>query len=426
MGGTKSEMERLLKDAKKITGIKYNINNLSDVYEAIHVIQKELGITGTTAEEAEKTLTGSFSALKASWNNFLSGAGDLSQVVSSVDIAFENILRIVNDAIPSIINNISESLPDILKLGTEILFKIIEGITNNLPSLAETALTVVENLLNGLIDNLPKIIEAGIKVVAQLISGIAKMMPTLIPQAVNCIITIVEGLLDNLDLLIDAGLELITALTNGIIDAMPKLIEKAPEIIEKLFNAFVKCYPKIITAGAELVGNLIMGIIGSEAKLSEIGPNLMKVINDGCLQAFIAIKSCGIYLVQGLWNGIQERANWVKEKVSGFAQNILSNMKNSLGIHSPSTLFRDQVGKYIALGVGEGFEDNISKVYKQMKSAVNFETQRLSAKLSTTATMSKVLTANINVNGNVDMDSTRVGRLVAPSVAKTIKAGGLA
>ena len=94
MGGTKSEMERLLKDAKKITGIKYNINNLSDVYEAIHVIQKELGITGTTAEEAEKTLTGSFSALKASWNNFLSGAGDLSQVVSSVDIAFENIWAI--------------------------------------------------------------------------------------------------------------------------------------------------------------------------------------------------------------------------------------------------------------------------------------------------------------------------------------------
>ena len=135
MGGTKTEMERLLADAQKITGVKYDINNLSDVYEAIHVIQKELGITGTTALEAEKTLTGSLASLKASWSNFLSGSGNLSQVVSSVGIAFENILRIVSDAVPSIIDNISKSLPSLINLIKGIFDKILTGITQNLPIL---------------------------------------------------------------------------------------------------------------------------------------------------------------------------------------------------------------------------------------------------------------------------------------------------
>lgn len=132
----------------------------------------------------------------------------------------------------------------------------------------------------------------------------------------------------------------------------------------------------------------------------------------------------GTNIVQGLWQGIQNAWSWLVSKVQQFAKSILDGMMSALGIHSPSTLFRDKVGKNIALGVGEGFTDNISKVYKQMKSAVDFETQKLSANLSTTATSSKILTANINLNGSVDMDGNRVGRLVAPAVSKTLRTAG--
>ena len=136
------------------------------------------------------------------------------------------------------------------------------------------------------------------------------------------------------------------------------------------------------------------------------------------------VKEIGKNIVEGLWNGITGAGSWLKEKISSFATGIVEGMKQSLDIHSPSRVFRDEVGKYIALGVGEGFTDNIKSVYKQMKTAVDFQTQKLSANLSTTATFGRSITANINVNGDVDMDGTRVGRIVAPTVSKTLKTGG--
>lgn len=282
-GGTKTEMERLLADAQKITGIKYDINNLSDVYEAIHVIQGELGITGTTAKEASETLQGSFSAMKASWNNFLSGAGDLSQVVDTATDVVKNVVRIVNEAIPDIVSSISKSLPELLELGGEILQQLIQGIITYLPELMNSAGQILSSLAQGIIqtlpqllpvvlqirqtlitnltNSLPQIIQVGFQVILQLATGIAQMLPTLIPEAVNCIVTLVEGLLDNIDQLIDAGIQLIIGLAEGLINALPTLIEKIPVIIEKLINAIVRNLPKIVEAGIKLVVMLAKGLI---------------------------------------------------------------------------------------------------------------------------------------------------------------------
>lgn len=282
-GGTKTEMERLLADAQKITGIKYDINNLSDVYEAIHVIQGELGITGTTAKEASETLQGSFSAMKASWNNFLSGAGDLSQVVDTATDVVKNVVRIVNEAIPDIVSSISKSLPELLELGGEILQQLIQGIITYLPELMNSAgqilsslaqgiiqtlpqllpvvLQIIQTLITNLTNSLPQIIQVGFQVILQLATGIAQMLPTLIPEAVNCIVTLVEGLLDNIDQLIDAGIQLIIGLAEGLINALPTLIEKIPVIIEKLINAIVRNLPKIVEAGIKLVVMLAKGLI---------------------------------------------------------------------------------------------------------------------------------------------------------------------
>ena len=126
-----------------------------------------------------------------------------------------------------------------------------------------------------------------------------------------------------------------------------------------------------------------------------------------------------------MWNGISNAAQWVWDKISGFCSGIVDKIKGFFGIHSPSKVFADEVGKFLALGLGEGFDDNLGKVYKQMKTAVDFETQKLSANLSTTATNNKMLTANITLQqGDIYMDSTKVGRAVTPVVTKTLRGAG--
>lgn len=325
-GGTKTEMERLLADAQKITGIKYDINNLSDVYEAIHVIQGELGITGTTAKEASETLQGSFSAMKASWNNFLSGAGDLSQVVDTATDVVKNVVRIVNEAIPDIVSSISKSLPELLELGGEILQQLIQGIITYLPELMNSAgqilsslaqgiiqtlpqllpvvLQIIQTLITNLTNSLPQIIQVGFQVILQLATGIAQMLPTLIPEAVNCIVTLVEGLLDNIDQLIDAGIQLIIGLAEGLINALPTLIEKIPVIIEKLINAIVNNLPKIIQMGITLIVKLAEGLIKAIPQLVSKIPQIIGSIVKGLGEGVSKVAEVGKNIIQGLWNGI--------------------------------------------------------------------------------------------------------------------------
>ena len=423
-GGTKSEMERLLSDAQKLTGVKYNIENLSDVYEAIHVIQGELGITGTTAKEANETLQGSFSAMKASWNNFLSGSGDLGKVVKTVGTTVKNIVRIVKDALPNILENIVDWLPDVMEMGGQMLQQLIDGIINYLPNLTSITLEIIQTLITGLINNIPQIIQAGIHLLQSLILGIAQMIPTLIPQALQCIITIVTGLLDNIGMLVDAGIELILGLADGLIEALPDLIDKIPEIIDKLINAITENLPKIIEAGITLIIKLAEGLIKAIPKLISKIPQIINSIVNGLVNGISKMGEVGLNLIQGLWNGIKDAGQWLWNKITGFLGGIVDRIKGFFGIHSPSTLFRDEIGENLGLGLGEGFMDSLPNMYRKMKSAVDFQTQKLSANLSTTASMSKILTANINVNGDIEMDSTLVGRMVAPTVSKTFQTGG--
>lgn len=378
-GGTKGEMERLLKDAQKITGIKYNINNLGDVYNAIHVIQGELDITGTTAKESAETFQGSMATMKSAWSNFLSGSGNLSQLVDSVSGVVKNVVRIASEAMPEIMQNITESLPEMLELGGEIIGKLVDGIFEYLPTLTESAKNIFLNFVSAIIELLPEILEAGVQVISSLVTGIGQALPDLIPQAVDAIITIVNGLLDNIDLLIDAGIELIFGLAEGLIEALPILIEKAPVIISKLFDALVRNFPKIVSAGGELIGKLVAGLSGSLFKLMEVAPKIVSSIVNGIKSLWGEMKNAGNYLIEGLWNGISGMADWVKDKVKGFAKNIVENIKESLGIHSPSTVLRDEVGKFMAKGIGLGFSDEMKDVTEQMQSAIptkfNIETE---------------------------------------------------
>ena len=274
-GGTKEEMQRLLADAEKLTGVKYDISNLSDVYNAIHVIQGELGITGTTAKEAASTITGSISSMKASFDNFLNGSGTIDQVIDTGLTSIQNIVNAVGELLPSLVESVANATPQIVDainqifpqilnllltnaptiLGSigQILMALTQTLISYMPQILTIAMQLIQSFINGLILMLPQIIQMGIQLITQLITGIAQMLPQLIPQAVNAIITLVEGLINNIDQIIDAGIQLIMGLADGLINAIPILVEKIPTIIENLINAITRNLPKLFQMGIELI-----------------------------------------------------------------------------------------------------------------------------------------------------------------------------
>ena len=446
-GGTKEEMQRLLADAQKITGVKYDISNLNDVYNAIHVIQGELGITGTTAKEASETITGSVASMKAAFDNFLNGSGTIDQLIETGMTSIQNIVnaagklipdlvKSVADATPQIIEGINKIFPQILNLLVtnaptilssigQILGAIGQAIMSYMPQILQLALQLIQTFITGLLNNLPQILQMGIQLIVQLIQGIAQMLPELIPQAINCLITIITGFLDNIDMIIDAGIQLIMGLMEGLLEAIPQLIDAIPTIIDKLLNAIIDNLPKLIEMGIQLIVKLAVGLVKAIPQLISKIPQIISSLINAFKKLPSMMLDIGKSLVSGIWDGISSMATWLWDQISGWCSSIFDGIKSFFGIHSPSKLFNDEIGKNLALGLGEGFDDNLSKVYKQMKSTVDFETQKLSTNLSTTGNYNKILNANITLQpSNIYMDSEKVGRAVTPSVTRTLRGAG--
>ena len=403
-GGTKTEMERLLADATKISGVKYDISSLNDVYQAIHVIQGELGITGTTAKEASTTISGSLNSMKSSWQNLLTGIADdnadfetlIGNFVESIMTFADNIvprIEIVMDGLVDLILGVADTLlPKVLDIAVNLVQNLVSGITNNIGNLMATVNQMINTILNALIGMLPQILQAGIQVIVSLITGIAQALPTLIPQIVEAVVLMVETLIDNLDLIIDAGIQLIIGLADGLIKALPILIDKIPVIIDKLINAIIENLPKILEMGItlivklaeglikaipqlvskipEIITSLLNGIKNYFGKMISIGGDLLGKVKEGITKGISGMLDVGKNLVQGLWNGINNAKQWVLDKIKGFGKSILNGIKSFFGIHSPSTLFRDEIGSNLALGIGEGFEDEMSNVSDMMEDAI--------------------------------------------------------
>ena len=454
-GGTQEEMQRLLKDATAISGIEYNIDNLSDVYQAIHVIQGELGITGTTAKEASTTIQGSISSLKSAWSNMLTGIADdnadfgtlVTNLNDSLITALNNILPridvILSGVSELIVTGANEILPNLINIGISAITNLIQGISLNLPQVLESAKTIMSSLMNGfievlpeltniafqlietfvtsLIEMLPQILEAGILLLTELINGIANSLPTLIPTIVNAVILMATTLIDNVDMLIDAAIQLIMGLADGLIEALPILIEKAPEIIQKLIDAFARNFPKIIQAGGELIGKLVMGLLGSAYKLLKVAPQLIQNILSGIKEQFGAIVEAGGNLISGIWEGITGKWEWLKEKIFSFATGITDSIKEFFGIHSPSKLFEDEIGVNLALGLGNGFRNQMETVKQEMQNVLpsgkdfNMDMtsqSELSRGIFSIETMEKAFTRALkNMNLVVEIDKEKLGEI---------------
>ncbi len=370
--GTKEGMQNLLDQAEKISGVKYDIESYSDIVQAIHVVQSEMGITGTTAEEAAGTVSGSLSMVKSAWDNLVVGManGDanlgklIDNVISSAKGALQNMLPVVTQAVKGIGQFIAEVAPVIIEelpgLIDTVLPEILSASQSLLQSLVQTlpsaALSIIQTLATALSEQLPIVVQTSVQIITEFANGLSQMLPTLIPVAVDTVLTIVDTLIDNVPMLIDAALQLIIGLAEGLIEAIPVIIERLPEIITSIVDALIKAAPKIAEAGVKLLTALVQNlpqIISSiVSAVASIGSAIINTVKGW----FSSMVEAGGNLLSGLWQGIQDKAQWVVDKVKGIGETILGAVNWVFGNASPSKKFK-QIGSYLMEGLEIGIEN---------------------------------------------------------------------
>lgn len=422
-GGTKEEMERLLADAEKLSGQKFDISSYSDIVDAIHVVQTEMGITGTTAKEAASTIQGSVSAAKSAWSNLITGiAADnadldalIGNFVSSVETAAGNIIprvsvmlggisQIVTSAsttiIQMVITTITDNLPALLQAAVALVGALGQGIIDSLPAITQAAIDILFFLANGLIENLPTLIDGIVQVTLTIVQMLTSpdFLTQLIETAILLIMTLAQGLIDAIPQLIAAvpmiignllaaiivelpniiqmGIDLLFALIDGIIKCIPELVAAVPTLIIAFVNGIVNNLDKIILAAPQIIVSLITGIIGAIPELIAAVPRVIAAIADTIRNYDWG--GIGRNIVQGLKDGIagmwDNIKDWFNEKVNS----LVGGVKRILGIHSPSKVFAG-IGGFMAEGLGEGFSDEFAAVKNDIEGSMNFDAGTITA-----------------------------------------------
>lgn len=377
-GGTKEEMQRLLADAEKLSGVKYDLSSYADIVEAIHVIQTEMGITGTTAKEASTTIQGSVASMKAAWANLMVGMADdtqnfdmlLSNFIESIGTVADNLLpRIgvviegmgklvaglapeIASALPTLTN---ELLPNLVELGVQSISALVQGIQENGDSLAAGALSIVGTLAEGIAELLPMVADTAASLVVSLADGLTESLPNIIPVAIETISTLVENLTENANTIIDAGIQIILALGEGLIAALPQLIETIPQIVINIANVINDNAPRLIKTALYLIGQLAIGLIKAIPTLIANIPQIIHAI----VEAFMAFQwlNLGKHLIEGVANGVKKAG----ESMATAAKNTFSKFKSKLaGVEVASEL--KNIGKHIIDGIVGGIKNSLSKI----------------------------------------------------------------
>lgn len=526
-GGTKEEMQRLLQDAEKLSGQKFDLSSYADIVEAIHVVQTEMGITGTTAAEAASTIQGSVGAAGAAWQNLVTGIADenadlsglidnfvssaetaaqniiprITQILSGMGEAIQQIAPILAEQIPAMIGQVapglvsagaqlltglvtgivsalptvaaqipaivqsiasafSSSAPALMAAGTQLLSMLSTGITQGIPALAAQLPGVITSVAGFISSALPEFASKGAELITALGQGIASNIPSIVSSVAGAIPEIANGIISSAATLAEAGMSIIESVGQGIISSVPIVTAKAPAIVSSILSGILSNAPRLISAGVRLISSLASGLIsaipnilgaipaiagaiwdgitsydwiglgstiieslgsGISSMVSAAGeaagkildsisngisslPDLLSGIGEDGISGLIEgigslldsaasaageigtaivdsfgdipgkLFSVGEDLIKGLWEGINNMAGWIGEKIAGFGEGVLNDLKNFFGIHSPSRLMRDEVGKYIGQGIAVGILDaseDVEKATNQMGDRVS-------------------------------------------------------
>ena len=317
-GGTKTEMERLLADAEKLTGVKYDINNLNDVYQAIHAVQEEMGITGTTAKEAASTLEGSMASAKAAWDNFMNGSGDADQLADAFATAADNIVKNLAEIIPRFAETlpalggaiiaqipglVAAIVPAVLSAGQSVLKQLQDAVLDfDFAGTADKVVQMITGFIEG--DGLGSLLDTLVTIFTGIVNGIGSMLPSLLPALIELISYVVTSLLDQLPAILDCALELILGLAQGILAALPVLIEALPEVISSIVEFLISAIPQIIDAGIELLMALVDALPVIIDALVDALSQIIKATVTALIAAAPQIAKAGVKLLGALIEAI--------------------------------------------------------------------------------------------------------------------------
>ena len=357
-GGTQEEMKRLLSDAEKLTGQKYDISSFADITQAIHAIQTQMDITGTTAKEASTTISGSWGSLKAAFQNVLVGlttGGDMFDqsldalintavtfgqniipaikgALSGVGYLIEGLAPVIGETIPPLINDLA---PTLANSAVSLISSLVNGLTQNATQFSECLSNMIIVAVAGISTVVPQLLDAASKIVSNLMQGLTNSMPQIVNGAVTLIEGLVDGLVDNVPLLVMGAVQLVASLANGLIANLPRIIDAGVNLITGIVSASYSMMPQIIQNGMQLVVNLAVGLVRAIPQLIAALPRITGAIVKG----FKSVNwfDLGLQLIKSIWEGIKsigsEMWNGVKEKTSelwGGVKNVVSEKLNNI------------------------------------------------------------------------------------------------
>lgn len=421
-------MERLLADAQELSGVEYNMDNLGDVYSAIHVIQENLGLTGVAAQEASTTFTGSLGAMKAAGENLLANLAlgeDIGPALNVLEqtvntFVFQNLIPMLSNivqALPQLIsgvgsmligalNQVSANADQIVSMGIEIVTSLVTAIVDAAPYLLEAAIRLVaalgeallttdwtavgtdlmntlrdsvslaaaeilgtddstiNGILSGITAGLPNLLQSGVSIITEIANGIFANLPQLSATAGELLTSLATFLLESAPMLLESGANLLLNLVTGLIDNLPMIMDSAVKIITQLVTTIASNLPRILQSGIEIIGKLAAGLIQAIPKVAAAIVQVVKSI-------FNSFKTqnwgqIGLDIVQGIANGLTNAISYIVEAAKGVAEAALSTLKGLLHIESPS-----KDGVYVGEMLDRGFAGGVKKYASLVDDAVS-------------------------------------------------------
>lgn len=370
-GGTKAEMERLLKDAQKFSGVKYDISNLADVYEAIHVIQSELDITGTTAKEASETISGSANAMKAAFENVLGKLAigenidaELKALAETVSVFLFNnlipmIIRILGALPGAVATFIQEAVPLFIEQGRKLLSSLSAGIGEGMPEFLTFIPNLIMDLLLMLGQELPKLAESGRQLINNIITGLKENLPLFVESAKGLITDFIYTIADNLPTIIESGVQIVTNLISGLLQSIPLIAQAALDILTHFGGVIIEVAPDLITRGQDMVGKLISGVSQTAPKLLEKVIKLMKDLLSKISEKLPDFLKNGADFIVKMINGIASKAPEIIGKIFTLISSLISTIAKNL----PSFLAKgaEIVGKLI-VGIAQALPRIVASI----------------------------------------------------------------